>query len=150
MAIRINLPPLTRAIIIANFSLSVIFAALRYRAWASQSPTPPSNSDNGTSAGEGQVSPEMAISAMLRFLTVVPAYALFTPWTFVIAAFIESNIISLLITLATFFYGGKYLERAWGSNEFAKFLLVCSVVPNLLTFLLYLVLYGASGNINVL
>lgn len=49
--------------------------------------------------------------------------------------------ITLLIAGATILYGGKYLERAWGSREFGKFLLVVILVPNLVTAFLYVLLF---------
>lgn len=53
----------------------------------------------------------------------------------------------MAITLATLFYGGKYLERAWGSAEFGKFLLVVSIVPNFLAFVVYIAWFAVTGNI---
>ena len=47
---------------------------------------------------------------------------------------------------ACLFWFGRYLERAWGSTEFAKFLLFVSMLPNLLSFLLYAVGYALSKN----
>lgn len=81
------------------------------------------------------------------FLTVVPALSIVFPWTFLTATFVEQNIFTLFITLATIFYGGKYLERAWGSAEFGKFLLVISLVPNFLTFCFYIAWFAITGNV---
>jgi hypothetical protein len=60
---------------------------------------------------------------------------------------ISAQIFTLAITLATLFYGGKYLERAWGSAEFGKFLLVVSLVPNFLAFVVYIVWFAVTGNV---
>jgi hypothetical protein len=50
---------------------------------------------------------------------------------------VEQNIFTLLINLATVYYGGKYLERAWSSAEFGKFILVVSLISNVVAFFLY-------------
>lgn len=43
------------------------------------------------------------------------------------------------------FYGGKYLERAWGSREFGKFILVLALASNLSMVLLYLTTAAIRG-----
>ena len=45
------------------------------------------------------------------------------------------------------FYGGKYLERAWGSKEFAKFILATSLVSNVTAVVLYIIWSVLSGSI---
>lgn len=47
-------------------------------------------------------------------------------------------------------YAGRYLERAWSSKEYAKFVAVCTIVPNLLGFGLCVILYYLSTNLSVL
>lgn len=54
------------------------------------------------------------------------------------ATFVEQNIFTVVITGATVLYGGKYLERAWGSREFAKFIFVVALVPNIVMVFLYI------------
>jgi membrane associated rhomboid family serine protease len=81
------------------------------------------------------------------YLAIVPALSITYPWTFVTASLVEQNIFTLAITLVTLFYGGKYLERAWGSAEFGKFLLVVSLVPNFLSFVIYVAWFAATGNV---
>jgi membrane associated rhomboid family serine protease len=63
----------------------------------------------------------------------------------VTSAFAEENILTILIGGATIYYGGKYLERAWGSSDFGKFMLVVTAIPNLAAGLLYILAYAASG-----
>lgn len=62
------------------------------------------------------------------------------------SALIEQNIFSFCASALTIFYGGRYLERAWGSSEFAKFVLFTTMIPNLLSFLVYTLWYLISGN----
>lgn len=129
---RINIPPLTRSSLLVCLCLSVLSGALRYRAWM-----------QSQSAGD---TPDTQFFTV-PFLAVVPALSITYPWTFVSATLVETNIFTLTITLATLFYGGKYLERAWGSSEFGKFLLVVAVVPNFLAFLFYIAWFAATGNV---
>jgi hypothetical protein len=42
----------------------------------------------------------------------------------------------MAVSLTVLLYAGRYLERAWSSKEYAKFLVVCSVGPNLQAFAL--------------
>lgn len=80
------------------------------------------------------------------YLTIVPSLSIFYPWVFVIATLVEGNIFTLLIALNTIFHGGKYLERAWGSKDFGKFLLVVTTIPNLTTVLLYTLWFMLTGH----
>jgi membrane associated rhomboid family serine protease len=59
---------------------------------------------------------------------------------------VEQNIFTLLINVATVYYGGKYLERAWSSAEFAKFLLMVSVISNVIAFFIYVFWTAISGS----
>jgi Eukaryotic integral membrane protein (DUF1751) len=38
------------------------------------------------------------------------------------------------VSLTVLLYAGRYLERAWSSKEYAKFLVACTVGPNLQAF----------------
>ncbi|KZF19965.1 DUF1751-domain-containing protein [Xylona heveae TC161] len=130
MPTRINIPPLTRGLLLLLICLSLLSAALRYRESASRSDgSPPS-------------------SILVPYLTVVPQLSWFYPWVFLIATLVEENIFTLLVTGTTLLYGGKYLERAWGSREFAKFLLVISLAPNLCACAIYIIWFAITGNIN--
>lgn len=68
------------------------------------------------------------------------------PWVFITATLAEQNLFGLLITGATVFYGGRYLERAWGSGEYLKFLALISLIPNVLSFMIYAALFAVSRN----
>lgn len=52
----------------------------------------------------------------------------------------------LLINGATIFLGGRYLERAWGSKEFIKVILVASIIPNLIAVPTYIIWEQISGS----
>jgi len=75
-------------------------------------------------------------------IALTPQLVFFHPWTFVTATFAEISLFTLLIATATVFFGGKYLERAWGSKEFGKFVLVVTIIPNLIATFLYLIVFA--------
>lgn len=137
---RLNLPPVTRVIILALVSLSTLNAGLRFRSWAAA--TSPEDQKLVTSPSTYLSSPQWAIS----YLVLIPTKSIWYPWTFLTAALIENNIISLAVSGAVVWFGGKYLERAWGSQEFGKFAVFVTVTPNLLSFLLYGLWHVLSGH----
>ncbi|KAI0025106.1 eukaryotic integral membrane protein-domain-containing protein [Xylariomycetidae sp. FL0641] len=113
---RLNIPPVTRILLVVLLLQSVLSAAVRYRHWTAHS------------------------EIVVEWLTLIPYLSLFYPWTFVTTTLVENNIFTLAIAGLTIYHGGRYLERAWSSREFAKFLLVVSLVPNTLCFLVLLAL----------
>ncbi|KAI9875408.1 MAG: hypothetical protein M1830_008521 [Pleopsidium flavum] len=118
MPLRINIPPLTRILLVVLVALSILYNAIRYRQWIDS----------------------------VAYLAIEPQSALIYPWVFLSAALVEQNIVTLLIAGATILYGGKYLERAWSSAEFGKFLLTVSLIPNILAWGVYLVLFAIIGD----
>ncbi|KAF1350260.1 eukaryotic integral membrane protein-domain-containing protein [Delphinella strobiligena] len=124
---RVNIPPLTRSLLVALFTLTLFNASLRYRQWAS--------------------STDVKWSALsVPFLTIVPGKSLRYPYVMLTSALIEQNVFSYAASALTIFYGGRYLERAWGGGEFAKFVLFVTMIPNILSFLVYRMWYTVSGN----
>ncbi|KAI1780977.1 DUF1751-domain-containing protein [Hypoxylon cercidicola] len=119
---RINIPPVTRIILVFLLLQSVLSAAVRYRQWSAHS------------------------EIVVEWLTLIPQLSVFYPWTFLTATLVENNIFTLAIASLTLYHGGKYLERAWSSREFAKFLLVASLIPNTLTFLVLVTLFTITRN----
>src|SRR5271154_4429247 len=49
-------------------------------------------------------------------------------------------------SLTVLLYSGRYLERAWSSKEYAKFLVVCTLGPNLLAFAACVLVYYIFGS----
>ncbi|KAL6239094.1 hypothetical protein BDW75DRAFT_199580 [Aspergillus navahoensis] len=130
MALRINIPPATRVCLITLITLSFLYNIARWR-------------QLDTTPGAPTVSPPVP------YLTLVPSQFIFYPWTLLTATFVEQNIFTVLLNLATFFYGGKYLERAWGSREFTKFILTIALVPNAVIvpcYLFWAAIRGDSGS----
>ncbi|OBT94809.1 hypothetical protein VE01_06301 [Pseudogymnoascus verrucosus] len=121
MAIRLNLPPITRGLLLLLLFQSLLSAAVHF-----QRPT------------EGLVIP---------YLTLIPSMSLIYPWTFVTSTFVETNIFSLAISGLTIWHGGRYLERAWTSREFAKFVAMVALVPNVYTFFTLVVMYAITGDV---
>src|SRR5215471_14601603 len=117
MAPRINIPPVTRTILSSLCAFSVLYGFARW-----------------TRLGGGSWSESVSVP----YLVLVPERILFYPWTLATATFVESNIFALLISGATIFYGGKYLERAWGSREFGKFVVVVSLLSNVVMVVLFI------------
>ncbi|KAI2989060.1 hypothetical protein CBS147344_3389 [Aspergillus niger] len=111
MAPRVNIPPATRICLISLLTLSLLYNIARWRQLDTTPGAP-------------------AITPIIPYLTLVPSQFLFYPWTLLTATLVEQNIFTVLLNAATLFYGGKYLERAWGSREFAKFILAIAVIPN--------------------
>ena len=125
---RINLPPLTRGLFLVLLSLSALNVSMRFRKWSaslsSPSITTPSNYIS---------SPDLAVP----YLVLVPTTSYKFPWTAITAALVENNAVSLAISGLVIWFGGRYLERAWGSKEFAKFLLYTTMIPNIFSFCVY-------------
>ena len=121
---RLNIPPITRILLIGLISQSTLSAAIRYRQWSEES------------------------DAAVPYLVLVPQLSLIYPWTFLSTTLVENNIFTAGIAGLTIFYGGRYLERAWTSKEFAKFLLIASLVPNVLSFGTSVALFAITNDTN--
>ena len=87
---RLNLPPLTRALLLAVLLLSALNAALRTRAWTSSLDRMPS----ATTARNYLSSPEWAVP----YLVFIPGKSWRYPWTAATGALIENNVVSLAVS----------------------------------------------------
>lgn len=123
---RVNIPPLTRLLLISLVAFTLLNAVIQPQ-YTALSPF--------TKTGHGA-----------PYISIVPGVSFKYPWTFATASFVEQNVFGLLITGLTLFYGGRYLERAWSGAEFAKFILFVGVVPNVLCFLLYIAFFALSSS----
>jgi len=123
MALRINIPPLTRVLLVALIGCSIVYQAAAYGRIRATSP--------------GRWVP-------VPWITLIPQLSIFYPWVYITSAFAERNVLTLLVAAATVLYGGKYLERAWGSAEFGKFLLVVTLIPNVAATILYVILFAIT------
>ncbi|OBT69695.1 hypothetical protein VE03_00753 [Pseudogymnoascus sp. 23342-1-I1] len=121
MAIRLNLPPITRSLLLLLLFQSLLSAAIRFQ-------SPPDE-------------------VLIPYLTLIPSMSLIYPWTFLTSTFVESNVLSLAISGLTIWHGGRYLERAWTSREFAKFVAMVALVPNVYAFASLVVMYAITGDV---
>ncbi|KAK3387051.1 eukaryotic integral membrane protein-domain-containing protein [Podospora didyma] len=119
---RINIPPVTRILLVVLALQSVLSAAIRYRQWTAHS------------------------EIVIPYLNLIPQLSIVYPWTFLTTTLVESNIFTLSIACATLYHGGRYLERAWSSREFGKFLLITALVPNTLCFGTMVTFFAFTGN----
>ncbi|QKX63360.1 uncharacterized protein TRUGW13939_10530 [Talaromyces rugulosus] len=129
MAIRINIPPATRILLISQLALSFLYNVARWR-----------QLDVSPSATGSQKTP------IVPYLTLVPSMFYYYPWSLLTATFVEQNIFTVLLNGATLFYAGKYLERAWSSREFGKFILATALIPNILVIPIYLIWAALTGS----
>jgi membrane associated rhomboid family serine protease len=119
---RLNLPPITRIILSALAAQSLLSFAIRYSQWTTNT------------------------NVVVPYIQLVPQLSLFYPWTFITTTLVENNVFTLAIACVTLFYGGRYLERAWTSREFVKFLVITALVPNAITFGTLVILYAITGD----
>ena len=129
MPLRVNIPPATRFFLVSLLALSLLYNIARWR-------------ELDYTAGGVQSTP------LIPYLTLVPSRFFYYPWTLATATFVEQNIFTVLLNAATVFYGGKYLERAWGSREFSKFVAAVTLIPNVLIVPFYLIWGAAPGQDN--
>lgn len=80
------------------------------------------------------------------YVLLRPSQGLVFPWTFLTTTLGEDNIFTFGISGVTIYYGGKYLERAWSSLEFVKFLLVVTLIPNILCVANLVTLFAITGD----
>ncbi|RDL39091.1 uncharacterized protein BP5553_03431 [Venustampulla echinocandica] len=121
---RLNIPPITRILLLLLLFQSFLSGAIRYSQW------------NGKN------------DIVVPYLVMVPQLSLIYPWTFVTTTLVENNLFTLGLSAATIFYGGRYLERAWTSKDFAKFLLVTTLIPNVLCFGFLVVMFAVTTDMS--
>lgn len=119
---RINIPPVTRILLITLGLQSILSAAIRYKQWSANS------------------------EIVIPYLNLIPQLSLIYPWTFLTTTLVESNVFTLAIAAVTLYHGGRYLERAWSSKEFAKFLLITALIPNTLCFGVMVTFFTVTRN----
>lgn len=113
MQLRLNIPPLTRILLVLLVGIFALHQVLWLNGWSD-------------------------------FLELVPQWALIHPWVYFTATFAEQNVITLLIAGGTVLYGGRYLERAWESREFGKFVLLVTLLPNFVASLLFVLWFAIT------
>ena len=89
-------------------------------------------------------------STLVPWVSLTPQTSWKYPWVYVTATFAEQNLFTLAVAGAWFYFGARYLERAWGEQELARFIAILVVLPNLITAILYLLAYGLTKSNNLL
>lgn len=131
MPLRVNIPPATRFCLVSLITLSLLYNIARWREISATGKT------------------ALTAPVVVPYLTLVPSQFFVYPWTLLTATFVEQNIFTVLLNLATLFYGGKYLERAWSSREFAKFIFSIAIIPNVLIVPFYLLWAAIRGSSSI-
>lgn len=121
---RLNIPPVTRALLLLLVAQSLLSALVRYRQWTSS-----------------------ADVLVLPYLTLVPAMSLVYPWTLATTTLVEGNVLALAVSGLTLWHGGRYLERAWSSREFAKFVALVAVLSNAFAFGTLTLMFAITGDV---
>ncbi|KAF9082908.1 hypothetical protein BGX23_011964 [Mortierella sp. AD031] len=149
-----NVPPLTKSVSTAMTVMTALGLALRLRdsmALLGHGDAP--ENDSSEYAGNSE-------AILVPLLALVPVSAPYRFWTFATASFFERGIFQargtksigsrFVFSTVTLLGCGKYLERAWGSREFFKFLAVTSVGSMLGIYFTCLFEYIIRGNENLL
>lgn len=126
-SLRINIPDFTKVLLLLDVAVSILYNAVRLSSVTA---------DGGWKA------------AQMPYLALVPAKVHYYPWTLITTTFVEQNLISFFISVATILFGGRYFERAWGSRGFAMTVLVTSLIPNVLVVFIYYIWGAIMGNIS--
>ncbi|CAG8663847.1 13490_t:CDS:2 [Funneliformis caledonium] len=121
-----NIPPTSKAIAFIIICSSGLGVLQNVKQWLNIGPTSPPSLSQG--------------------LALVPNSALWEFWTFITASFYETNLINFIGSVLTILGMGKYLERAWGSREFLKFIGIVMIGANICVVLTYLCEYAITGS----
>lgn len=111
---RFSVPPITQALIISTLLGTSMYAVA---SWGEPATSPPSD--------------------LISSLALVPSKSLYHIWTVLTSTFVEQNVLNLLINTTIVLMSGRYLERAWGSTDFSRVVLIAAIVPNLLVIPTY-------------
>ena len=128
MALRLNIPPVTRILLGLIIAISLLYNTTRWTSVQAATETPTSS------------------TPLVPYIALVPSQVLFYPWTLLTSVFVEQNIVTFLVNGAAVLFGGRYFERAWGSKDFALVLLITSLIPNILAVPTYIIWGAVMGN----
>ncbi|BGP55050.1 hypothetical protein JCM8202_000432 [Rhodotorula sphaerocarpa] len=114
----VSLPPATRALTVALVACTLLFTLLRL------SVSPKDLRNLLGASGDS--------SLLFPWLVLVPGNVLYAPWTLLVAAFVEVNLVEFVISILTLPLAARYLERVWGPVELLKFVGVTVVASNVI------------------
>ncbi|CAG8506907.1 26447_t:CDS:2, partial [Gigaspora margarita] len=119
-----NVPPTVKTLTFSIVFVSALGALKRFHRW-------------GENPFVVDVLPDFAL---------VPGHAAQKFWAFFTAGFLETNPTSLIGSVIAMIACGKYLERAWGSKDFLKFVGIILIGVTLSTYFTYLLEYTITGD----
>ncbi|PPQ99562.1 hypothetical protein CVT24_005350 [Panaeolus cyanescens] len=115
----LSVPPVTRAYTAASILSSALYAYLCWRGLRTEA---------------------------LQYMTMLPGYTIYAPWTIFTSSLVDISIWGLLATLIFVPAALKYLERLWGSLETIKFIVVSIVASNIIAFGFNWIEWAATRN----
>lgn len=157
---RFTIPPLTRVLLLLLIVLSSVVAILRYytyillmaeatRKEMEQAAAAAIASEKGLAVDPKQTFPvPLPSDFFVPYLTVVPGLSTVYPWVLFTSSFVEGNILSFLFTGSVLLYSGRYCEHVWGIAELARFVGLQTIIPNIVSVLVYLLLFSSSNGID--
>ncbi|CAG8580378.1 801_t:CDS:2, partial [Dentiscutata erythropus] len=119
-----NVPPTVKTLTFSIVFVSALGALKRFHRWTEN---------------------PFATNVLPNF-ALVPGHAIQNFWTFFTAGFLETNPASLIGSIIAMVACGKYLERAWGSKDFLKFVGIILIGVTLSTYFTYLLEYVITGD----
>ncbi|KAI9241851.1 MAG: eukaryotic integral membrane protein-domain-containing protein [Podila humilis] len=137
-----NVPRLTKALSTAMTAITFFGFALRLRDMAIVH-----------RYKDAEEMPDISIDSeatLIHLLAMVPISSPYRFWTFATAALFERSIIQFALNTSILLGCGKYLERAWGSREFFKFVAITSVGTMVGVYITCLLEYLVRRNEDIL
>lgn len=143
----LNLPPVTRAAVLALCFCSLLVFILRYSSYHKLMAiaTAPQVQPETDSRPVSKPSLPVFRDIIVPYITIVPSLSYYYPWVLVTATFSETSLVAFIVTGATLVYGGKYCERVWSSKELTRFLLIIAVSTNVLAYLTAVIQYMVAS-----
>lgn len=144
----ISLPPFTKICIGVFITLSILTSFLRYTEYTRQyadATKPKIQPDTDEHPLPETVYPQYK-DIIVPYLMLVPSLSIIYPWVVLTTSMIEQSLTGFIVTGAAILYGGKYCERVWNTQEFAKFMAIQCVIPPIITSFSLVTLYAVTGN----
>uniref|UniRef100_A0A060T6L6 ARAD1B16610p n=1 Tax=Blastobotrys adeninivorans TaxID=409370 RepID=A0A060T6L6_BLAAD len=153
----LTLPPLTRVLLLLLITVSVAAAVLRHVAyWNLVKSINEADKEQWEKAFSEEITHgvnfpprQKTVDEVVQIsdlyvpvLTLVPGYSpLYFLWIWITTSFVEDGVISGITSAMVLIYGGRYCEHVWGARELLRFVLIATLVPNILCFALYSLRY---------
>lgn len=157
---RFTIPPLTRVLLLLLIVLSSVVAILRYYTYillmAEATRKEMELANAAAAAVEQGLTPEpkqvfnvpQPSDLFVPYLTIVPGLSTMYPWVLFTASFVEGNVLSFVFTGSVLLYSGRYCEHIWGMAELARFVGLNTIIPNIVSTLVYMATFSTHGAID--